>query len=102
MAEVARTSAQPGQLGGLIRLIKDEMGYPLYQAVSGVKAALVAAGRAGHAELHATRGSRSSGTITRAEFEDWIAPELAQLAAAVDRALAQASLDGRRRWTGCS
>jgi hypothetical chaperone protein len=90
MADVARTSAQPDQLGGLIRLIKDEMGYPLYQAVSGLKAALSRNDRATlrfhHAEIAIDR------VVTRAEFEAWIAPDLAQLAAAVERALAQASL----------
>jgi len=90
IADVARTSARPEQLRGLIQLIEDELGYQLYQAVSGVKAEL---SRREQATLRFQHGSIAiSEVVTRAEFERWIAPDLAQLAAAVDRALAQASV----------
>jgi len=90
IADVARTSARPEQLRGLIQLIEDELGYQLYQAVSGVKAEL---SRREQATLRFHHGSIAiTEVITRAEFERWIAPDLAQLAAAVDRALAQASV----------
>jgi len=90
IADVARTSAQPERLRGLIQLIEDELGYQLYQVVSGVKAAL--SGQE-HARLRFHHGDISiDEVVTRTEFERWIAPDLAQIVAAVDRALAQASL----------
>ncbi len=90
IADVARTSARPEQLHGLIQLIEDELGYQLYQAVSGVKAEL---SRQQDATLRFHHGGIAiDAVITRTDFERWIAPDLAQLAAAVDRALGQASL----------
>ena len=93
IAEVARTSAEPEQLHALIALIQEEGGYRLYQAVSGLKAALSAADEA---RLRFETGSVAiDAAVTRAEFEDWIAPELAQFSGAVDRVLAQAGLASR-------
>ncbi len=90
IADVARTSARPEQLRGLIQLIEDELGYQLYQVVSGVKAEL---SRQEQAILSFHHGSIAiEEVVTRAEFERWIAPDLAQLAAAVDRALAHAAI----------
>ncbi len=40
-----------------------------------------------------TGGVDIDATVDRADFESWIAPELAQLSAAIDRVLAQAGLD---------
>ena len=45
-------------------------------------------------ELCFTHGSLDiRGNIARADFESWIAPELARLGATIDRALATAGLD---------
>ena len=90
IADVARTSAQPTQLRGLMQLIEDELGYQLYQVVSGVKAELSRQESATLRFRHRDIGIDQ--VVTRAEFEHWIAPDLAQIAAAVDRALAQASV----------
>ena len=90
VADVARTSAEPAQLRNLIRLIEDELGYQLYQVVSGVKAALSREERATLRFRHG--GIAIEEVVTRTAFEGWIAPELAQLSAAADRVLAQASL----------
>ena len=88
--EVARTAEHPGRLQALLRLIRDEMGYELYRAVSGVKAELshadTAVLRFKHAEVVIEE------TITRAAFEEWIAPDIARVAATVDAALAEAGL----------
>ena len=90
MEVVARTSADPAQLRGLIRLIEEEQGYQLYQAVSGVKAALSTADTARLGiELG---GVPIDALVTRPDFETWIAPELAQLEAAVERILQQAEV----------
>ena len=88
--EVARTAAEPGKLQALLRLIRDELGYELYRAVSGVKAEL------SQAEIAVLRFSHAGFTIdqaiTRDAFEDWIAPDLARIAATVTAAMAEAEL----------
>ena len=94
IAEVARTADHPERLHRLIRLIEDEAGYALYRAVSGAKAALskaeAAALRFRHADFEV------DAEIHRAEFEAWIAPELARIGAAVDAALADAGVPPER------
>ncbi len=90
IADVARTSAQPEQLLGLIQLIEEGLGYQLYQVVSAVKAAL---SRREQATLRFHRGGIAiEEIVTRAEFERWIAADLVKFAASVDRVLAQASV----------
>jgi len=92
IAEVARTADEPEPLHHLLRLIEDEAGYALYQAVSGAKAALSSAEgtvlRFAHGDL------LIEAPVGRAEFEGWIAPDLARMAAAVDAALADAGVEG--------
>ena len=88
--EVAAQSAHPERLGALLTLVEDELGYQLYQIVSTAKAALSRADSAvlsfHHKDIHIEE------TITRADFENWIAPELKRLATTVDAALAQAGM----------
>ena len=91
IAEVARTAEHPERLHHLVRLIEEEAGYALYQSVSAAKAELSRSERATLRFRH--EGFSVEQEIGRAEFEGWIAPELAQLAAAIDRALADAGLD---------
>ena len=87
---VARTAEHPERLQALLRLIRDELGYELYRTVSGVKAELSRAETAQlqfkHAEFEIDE------TITRADFERWIAPDIARIATTVDAALAKAGL----------
>ena len=88
--EVARTAAEPERLRRLLHIIEEELGYPLYQTVSAVKAEL---SRADSAMLRFDAGSFViEAEVTRRDFEAWIAPDLAQLAAAVDRAMTQAGV----------
>ncbi|WP_428376511.1 Hsp70 family protein [Lichenicoccus sp.] len=88
--EVAAASEHPGRLRALIRLIEDEMGYPLYQAVSAVKAEL---SHARSAVLRFTHGNFAvERLIERQEFERWIAPDLARLSLTVGQALDQAGV----------
>jgi hypothetical chaperone protein len=87
---VARTAEYPDRLRALLRLIRDELGYALYRAVSEVKAEL---SRAETAELHFTHADFAiEETITREDFEHWIAPDIARIAATVEVALAEAGL----------
>jgi len=88
--EVARASADGGPLRNLIALIKDEAGYEIYQTVSAVKAAL---SRADSAQLQFRHEKLAiDRTITRADFEAWIAPDCVRLADTVDATLAQAGI----------
>jgi hypothetical chaperone protein len=89
IAEVARTAEHPDRLHRLIRLIEEEAGYALYQAVSAAKSALSRAEVAPLRFVH--EGFEISAEIARADFERWIAPELARIAAALDAALADAA-----------
>lgn len=88
--EVARMALHPERLHHLIRLVEDEAGYALYQAVSAAKAALSGAEEAVLRFAH--RDLTVEAPIRRADFEGWIAPELARLSDAVDRALEDAKL----------
>ncbi len=91
IAELAKTAQHPERLRGLIALIQDEQGFPLYQAVSKVKASLSSADTAVLRFSHA--GIAIDRMVTRAEFEQWIAPDIARMGTAVDMALADAGLD---------
>lgn len=86
IAELARTARHPGRLHALARLIRDEAGYDLYRAVSASKAALSSAERTTLRFEHP--GLRIEQGIARADFEGWIAPDLAAMAEAVDGLLA--------------
>jgi hypothetical chaperone protein len=90
IAAVAAASAHPERLRALIRLIEDEMGYPLYQAVSAVKASLSGSDTATFRFVHGDLAIERS--IARAEFEAWIAEDLRRIAETVDRALATAEV----------
>lgn len=87
---VAAASAHPDRLRALIRLIEDEMGYPLYQAISDVKTTL--SGRDSARLRFNHRDFTVERDITRAEFETWIADDLRRIAETVDLALRNAGL----------
>ncbi len=92
IGEVARASAHPDRLRGLLTVIEDELGYQLYQTVSGVKAAL---SRADEAPLSfRVKGLTIERTVTRAAFEGWIAEDVAAIGTTIDRALAEAGVSG--------
>jgi hypothetical chaperone protein len=87
---VARSARYPNRLHALLRLIRDELGYELYRAVSGVKAALSGSETAVLRFRHEDFAIEEA--ISRRDFEVWIAPDIARIAATVDLALAQAGL----------
>mgnify|MGYP003365727133 FL=1 len=90
IAEVARLARHPERLQALIALISDEQGFPLYQAVSAAKMALSRAESTVLRFAHA--GLDVAEEIQRADFEAWIAPDLARMGAAIDAAVADAEL----------
>jgi hypothetical chaperone protein len=88
-----KRAVDPDQIASLQAIIDEDLGYQLHQAVQRTKTALsqhetadfVFAGPdAGSVELRTT--------VTRTDFEQWIAPELAQIASTVDSLLASTSL----------
>jgi hypothetical chaperone protein len=87
---VASKAAYPDRLRALLSLIRDELGFALYRAVSEVKAEL---SHAETARLHFAHADFAiDETITREDFEHWIAPDLAGIASTVSVALADAGL----------
>jgi hypothetical chaperone protein len=80
----------PERLRALLRLIRDELGYELYRTVAAVKAELSVAETAVLRFQHADFVIEQS--IARGDFEDWIAPDIARIAATVDLALAEAGV----------
>ena len=86
LRELARDAVDPAPLEAFIDLVERDLGFALYRAVSALKVALSGAERAEFVfeDVRAW--------VTRAEFEGWIAGDLAKIAAAVDAALTAAGL----------
>lgn len=85
-----REAEDPDAIGALVEVLDENLGYPLYRAVSALKEAL---SREASAEFRFEAGTlRIVRQVARAAFEAWIAPELALIAGAVDAALADAGL----------
>ena len=85
-----REAVEPEKIARLIETLDENYGYQLYRAVSALKVAL-------SAEAEATFRFRAGSIdvvrqVERSTFEGWIAPELAQIDAAVDAALTDAGL----------
>lgn len=90
MEDVVRTVSEPAKLRALIDLVQDQQGQALYRAVAATKSALSHAETAELSFQH--RSFHVHQTITRTDFESWIAPDLAQFETAIDQALAAANL----------
>ena len=88
MREVMRGVQDPHRLANLIALIEDEMGYRLYQTVAAAKAALSSAEATKLSFQH--KELDINVTITREQFEGWIAPDIARFGTAVEQVLQQA------------
>jgi hypothetical chaperone protein len=86
LRELLRQAEYPERLGDFITIIDYDLGFELYRAVSAAKLELSSAERT-HFSFR-THGIRIDAILTRAEFESWIAPDMAQIGATVDEALA--------------
>ncbi len=85
LRDIQRHCDRPEAIARLLTLIEADLGYPLYRAVQGVKQAL-----SGQEEVvldFRQQGLDLHRRITRTEFEAWIAPDLAEMDAALDRLL---------------
>jgi hypothetical chaperone protein len=90
LREIARTCRAPEKLADLIAIIEHELGFQLYQSVSRAKAAL---SRGERTTISFAAGDLAiEETLTRADFERWIADDLARISATIDQALANAGL----------
>jgi hypothetical chaperone protein len=90
ITEILRCAMDRQAFEGLVHVIRNEEGFTLFQAVSQVKRELTTQStarltfKAGAVEIDRTIG--------RSEFEQWIADDLARIAAASDRALQAAGI----------
>ena len=83
-------SEAPERLQALIDVIEQDLGFELYQAISLLKASLSDQDAAVFS--FDAGGVKIEAQVTRAQFERWIAPDLAGIAAAMDATLARAGL----------
>ncbi len=90
LRELARFALEPDRLEDFIRIVDEDLGFALYRAVSKTKMALSRDERAEFA--FAEGGLDIRAEVSRADFERWIAPDLARIEAALDEALARAGL----------
>ncbi len=80
--DLQRDAIEPQRLEALIHVVRADLGFPLHRAVERAKLALT---RAEAAQLRfVNEPVRIEVPIARAEFEDWIAPELQAIEACVD------------------
>lgn len=91
LERVLRGALEPERVGRLVRVIEEDLGLPLHQAVERAKIAL-SAGEAGDLELASLD---LFSPIARADFEHWIAAELAAVDEVVVSVLSTAGLEAR-------
>jgi len=90
MRKLQRDATDPAPIGRMIALVEHEQGFPLYDAVGRLKRALSSDD---HAEFAFEGGGVSIGAdVARADFETWIADDLARIETAMDAALATAGI----------
>ncbi|MGB3812478.1 MAG: Hsp70 family protein [Shinella sp.] len=89
LKSLVRSAIEPEKLELFIDLVEHDEGYPLYQSISATKMALSASDEA---EFNfAPLGSAGRKTVKRADFEQWIAPDLARIEGALDEVLEKTS-----------
>ncbi len=82
---------EPHKIEALIDLVRGDLGYPLHRSVQQTKCALSSQPKA--AFRFSEGGVEIDASVTRADFEQWIAPELAQIEACVDGLLVSARVN---------
>jgi hypothetical chaperone protein len=90
LRKLAKDAEDPDAIEDFITVIEMDLGFGLYRAVSEAKTALSAAEQT---ELvFDMEGVKIRESVARRDFERWIAPELAQIDAALDRVFAVSGL----------
>lgn len=88
LRHIAKHSLAKQQLEIFVDFLEADAGYPLYRAVSGVKTRLSSTD---HARLvFQGHGLNVDATVKRADFEAWIADDLARIGRSVDACLQRA------------
>ncbi|MEQ1492446.1 MAG: Hsp70 family protein, partial [Terricaulis sp.] len=90
LQQLVRSSLDPERIQAFLAFLDADAGYAMNRAVSAAKVQLSNSDE-GTLSFHAA-GVDIERTIKRTEFEKWIAPELEEIGACVDRALADAGL----------
>jgi hypothetical chaperone protein len=90
LERIRRTASTPERIEAFLLLIKHGLGYQLHQAVQSTKFDLSANSEAEFSFACAPVAIRKR--VTRAEFENWIAEELASMSQCVDRLMAASGL----------
>lgn len=94
LEDIGPVSDAPDAIAALLHLIVENRGFDMYRAVEAAKVRLSSG--------HATRLSFRSGLIdmendiARRDFDQWIAPELDEIAACVDKLLQDAGTEARK------
>jgi len=83
-------SLAPDKIAALIELVDHDLGYRLYQAVEKTKCRL-SDSETGEFQFHEAEVAIDD-RVRRENFESWIAPELRQIDACVDRLLARCAI----------
>jgi hypothetical chaperone protein len=91
LERLQRAAADPVAIGRMIMIIERELGYRLYDAVGRLKRALSTQEEAQF--RFAADDLVIEADVRRADFERWIAPDIARIETTVDKALATAGVD---------
>lgn len=88
LAALHRSAVEPDAIARMIAIVENELAYPLYEAVGKVKRAL---SDDTHTEFRFSGGGLDIACdLARADFERWIAADVARIEACVDEALVAA------------
>ncbi len=90
LKDMLRTCLEPDKLQRFIDLVEDDQGYPLYKAISAAKAELSSKDSTEFSFPPLGKGFHA--TITRQDFEGWIAHDLMRMEQALDETLIAANL----------
>jgi hypothetical chaperone protein len=90
LRQLARTALKPGPLEDLITIVDLDLGFSLYRAVSDAKVALSARDKVDF--RFDAGGIDIRSTITRKNFEAWIADDIVRLGATIDKVLDEAGI----------
>jgi len=88
--DLQRDALDPARLEALIHVVRADLGFPLHRAVERAKLVLTRDEQARLRFVH--EPVRLEAPIARADFESWIAPELAAIETCVDDLLAAACI----------
>ncbi len=92
--KIQRGAEAPAAIERLIRIVEDELGLPLHQAIETTKRALSRAETAGFSfdGTPASPGIGLSSQVARAAFDDWIVEEVTEIDAAAAEVLTTAGV----------